>query len=123
MIQVENVKCNLCGNIKHKQLPYKHLYKKTLFSLVLCNNCGLMYLTPQPTYNELFNLYSPEYFKKDYKCGSTLSKWSAFEETPEIKEDNLQTIKRIEKMLGKIFQKGKLLEIGCGGAVSKNCSR
>lgn len=59
------VKCNLCGQDKTKFLFYgqDRIYStdNQNFSIVKCKNCGLVYLNPQPSTEELSQYYPDDY--------------------------------------------------------------
>src|SRR3990172_13229665 len=56
----EHVACNLCGSeTRHPFCPENGL------SLVRCDNCGLVYVSPRPSAEELYALYGETYFRND----------------------------------------------------------
>lgn len=60
-----NKKCNVCGSSNSKFLFFGHdrLHKvdDKLFGLEKCLDCGLVYLFPQPSANELIKYYPADY--------------------------------------------------------------
>ncbi len=62
---MKNIPCILCGKNKAdtvKRLRDMHMYiDRSTFTLVRCRQCGLMYLNPQPTIEELARYYPPHY--------------------------------------------------------------
>jgi len=103
-MEIKIVSCNLCGGnnfepfIKRKEAP-----------LSKCQNCGLIFVNPQPSEKDLNKIYQKEYFKgnkqqkKSISYGDYLNQKSAH-----IKYFN-QKIAQIKK----IKKKGKILDIGC----------
>lgn len=62
---VESISCNLChGNYTHLELEAKdwlHGSQQT-FRLVRCKECGLTYINPRPTTNEIGRYYQGSYY-------------------------------------------------------------
>lgn len=64
---MKEINCNLCGENKTKFLfrgrdRRINIKDQTIFSVVRCQNCGLVYLNPQPSYQELKPFYNENYF-------------------------------------------------------------
>jgi len=56
---MEHVNCNLCDSKEHK------IFKKINdYQLVKCKQCGLVYLNPRPSQQEIKKEYSAEYHVK-----------------------------------------------------------
>lgn len=97
---MEWVSCNLCGHDN-----YKRLYDFTPWQIVKCRHCGLVYLNPRPSDEELNDLYSEDYFAEDLT-----------EQYPRDEESVQSKIASFEWMLNIVRpfkQRGTLLEIGC----------
>src|SRR5215218_3526186 len=64
----EHVRCNLCGGDSPKFLyrarDYRLRTDDVVWSVVRCAVCGLGYLDPQPTPDEIHRYYPPEYFDR-----------------------------------------------------------
>jgi len=108
----EFVRCNLCdSNFSTILFKGKDMISKTegVFTVVKCNNCGLIYINPRPGQNIIFNYYPDEY-------------WN-------IEEDNhinmeMKLKKFVHRFINKIYYKinipnlnqncNKVLDIGCG---------
>ncbi len=67
------INCNLCGSSEYGLL-FKNFDRLTqidnvLFNIVRCNQCGLVYINPQPTLGELGRYYPENYgpFRDDYQ--------------------------------------------------------
>jgi 2-polyprenyl-3-methyl-5-hydroxy-6-metoxy-1,4-benzoquinol methylase len=83
-------KCNLCGGDS-----FKKIYVKNKYNLWKCNNCGLVFVWPQPTDEELSLAYS-------YKSG--------YFEGVDFKEE-------LDPKFREVFnkkKKGNFLDVGCG---------
>lgn len=98
----EEVKCNLCGSDKAVGNPgYTwFLDLSEPYEVRECASCGLIYLSPRPTPDELVELYSREpYFSRDNaNRGATRTKFYT------------DRLRRLEQL---VPQKGRLLGIGC----------
>ena len=71
---MKEINCNICEERKHSKLfllndLYTNKDNKTEFQIVRCMGCGLVYIDPQPSYEELSPFYQSGYFdelnKKD----------------------------------------------------------
>lgn len=101
---MEFVKCNLCDVEKYKRLFLVRDYlfpKDKEFQLVRCLNCGLVFLNPRPTIQEIHRYYPQEYYL------------SSVEELPYIKLLQINQISLVERFK----KKGRLLDIGCGSGI------
>lgn len=111
------IKCALCGSNQTLNLFVSKDFIYGLpgkFRLVRCENCGLVYINPQPAREEIDLFYPPEY--------------AAHQNGKDLKEKNLNWKRKMKKYLGlrqepffKIKsapprhpQGGKILDIGCG---------
>jgi len=54
---MEYVNCNLCGSNEYKLFKEINGYR-----LVKCKRCGLVYLNPRPTQQEMKDKYSVHYY-------------------------------------------------------------
>lgn len=102
-----NINCNLCGEDKHKTV-----LTKGIFTIVKCNNCGLVYMNPQPNGNELQKLYTKKYF-----IGGGFDKTINYNKESDKK--SREEINKIEIKLGYIKRliennRKNLLDVGCG---------
>ena len=106
-LRIENVSCNLCGNsetfLLYKSKDRLHGRRGT-FNVVKCKTCGLVYINPRPTKDEIKYYYPNEYCA--YK--GALSKHSS-----NTYIDNQENKSRYEKIIR--FKKGgRIIDIGCG---------
>jgi SAM-dependent methyltransferase len=62
----ESVACNLCGSrdarLLYRQKDYRLAVEDTLWNLVICRRCGLGYLDPRPTVDEIGRYYPTRYY-------------------------------------------------------------
>lgn len=128
IFDLEYVNCNLCGKSNTKiyatvsyldylnrrpelKWPYPILKNEELanykFSLVKCNNCGLVYVNPRLTDKSLTELYQREYFSYYVNTRS---------ESHKKREETFKTeIVELERLIEKLNVKKKILDVGCGG--------
>ena len=98
---MEYVKCDLCGADDTSLLFTARdidLSGKDLFNVVRCKKCGLVYLNPRPTKQELGKFYPEEYFLGHADTEGGIDKYQ------------YQKMKKIKKFKSK----GKILDVGCG---------
>jgi SAM-dependent methyltransferase len=102
---LELVACNLCGSHRHTQvyeMPDLRYFPDELFQVVECDECGLGFLNPRPTIEEIAKYYPPEYYQNQ----STKS----FERYLHKRFTNeARFLERYAKLKGQ----GKLLDVGC----------
>lgn len=104
MTQTKN-DCNFCGSTKSKVYLNLKDYRLNLpgkWDLFQCENCGLLYLFPQPNWDELKTHY-PEQYHGYIKGGSRLTCW--------LRKMGIN--KRVKSILNHRKNKGILLDIGC----------
>ncbi len=88
---MEKVHCNICQSTKQKKvLTAKDPLTRETFSLVRCEECGLIYTNPRPTSDER-HLYYPD---------------SLYTADPSLEEKR--------KILLRYVQHGRILDVGCG---------
>ena len=117
---MKEINCNLCGKNDTKLLFQSrdrrvNIEDPTLFSVAQCKNCGLTYMNPQPSYQELKPFYGEKYFhsreklyrKKIYRFFKKIN--NIF--LDKIFPSSLPKFYRWEILNNK---GGKFLDIGCG---------
>ena len=139
---MDKITCNICNSTKYNKLyAIKSSETGATFNLVKCSQCGLVYLNPQPSNEEL-----NKYYRED--------KYYSYTEVFREDQGQLNLIERVKKMFRKqifltygsnnhdIFQelkkfiffpfkrrfggipmfinKGKLLDVGCGDGLFIN---
>lgn len=68
---MEYIKCNLCGSEDHRAVysrPDILFHKNEWFNVVECNRCGLGFVNPRPSFNEMGKYYPSafyDYFEDD----------------------------------------------------------
>jgi SAM-dependent methyltransferase len=94
--ELVEVSCNLCGNTDGEIM-----YNEQEFHIKKCRDCGLVYVTPQPTRNSL-----EKYYRNFYGGGAaeTSASW--------IRKQSFDQIKKIIESYG--YNSGNLLDVGCG---------
>lgn len=136
---MEWVNCNLCGeNNTHPVFRVAYQKENKIFDLVQCKNCGLIYLNPRPTLQEIKRYYPNE----KYYSYSQLEKEGSQKKDIVTKLNTLfreavihnyygkfQDLPWMQKLKNKILsfpakyrfgtapsfiKKGKILDIGCG---------
>lgn len=114
---MKEINCNLCGkNDTQPLFKLRDLYIRkndpTEFFLVRCNRCGLVYLNPQPTYQELQPFYQGGYFQSFENQVQKRGKLYKF----------LRSVRRelLPRLVPKFYKlgvmenrAGKFLDIGC----------
>ncbi|HTS00239.1 MAG TPA: class I SAM-dependent methyltransferase [Bacteroidota bacterium] len=62
--------CPVCGNARVRAMPFRYVHGGRELRALGCRRCGIIFLHPQPTAEELKRLYSSEYFDGgDFRCG------------------------------------------------------
>ena len=82
-----------------------------------CAACGIIFLDPQPTSNDLEKMYSRGYFEGDYRCGHA---GSYFDESARGKLGSEPLLRKIWNMKR---TGDKFLEIGCAGGATLAAAR
>ena len=93
--------CHVCGGAR-----FYYLFSAADYRVVRCDDCGLVFLNPQPSDDELARIYNADYF-----LGSNTGKSS--QAVREIKQATASLyLSEISRFCGP--GSGHLLEIGCG---------
>lgn len=103
-IELERVKCNLCGSADSKMLfaaPERVYTAKTAFNYMKCKNCGLVYLNPRPTHDSM-----KKYFFEDIGRFNTLG-------LGKLVQEIYRLYYRFERP-AYLKEKGKMLDVGAG---------
>jgi len=94
-------KCILCGGTEKRLL-----IEKKPWSVHSCSSCGLGYLDPRPSIEEMQGLYDKEYCDENFAEGGKPG-------TPEFKKRISLESSRV-RFFRRLKKKGKILDIGCG---------
>lgn len=97
MIKMEKVNCAICDMDEAQKLLIKNS-----FNIVRCKNCGLVYIDPRPTKEELIDFYL---FKSDRD--KSHQNIDGDRENIEKFKNKLSIIEKFSK------DRGKILDIGC----------
>lgn len=108
--------CPVCNSKKLSQKPFGYNFNHKWLGANECGKCGVIFIHPQPTQEELKQLYSREYFEGDFRCGHA---GSYFDDNTIDKLSDNSFIKKINQYK----DNGKLLEIGCAGGIFLNTAR
>lgn len=99
---LKEIECNLCGSNNYTPIGNKYSYQ-----IVSCK-CGLIYVNPRPSEEEIDKIYDKEYFSGGYDFGR--------QKLDYIKDEKVFKVfpKIILGMLNKKFpNKGSILDVGC----------
>ena len=109
--------CPVCSSSVVRKKPFRYVFHGSELLAWSCTRCGIIFLHPQPTPEELKRLYSAEYFEGgDFRCGH---------------EEGYSDPATLEKVAdpGLLIQiKGmtsgrRFLEIGCAGGAFLDAAR
>jgi len=99
--QVEEIMCNLCGSEQWHVLqavPVQRFGPPGEFNLVECQNCGLRYLNPRPSLEEMVSYYPPAY--REYRASV---------DEPSRRRYQEEKLRKVQAH----SQGGRLLDVGC----------
>lgn len=102
---METVVCDLCGS--SETIPYLQQadrFGDQVFSLCICTQCGLIYLNPRPTSDEIGN-----YYPDDYEAFYVLDNVSPNQRWHLLRSLNSQ----LDFVETHMPSRGRLLDIGC----------
>ena len=102
--------CILCNSPKRELL-----FQQGNWNVYRCSSCGLGLLDPQPSQNELYELYRSSYFHDQYDDGLEPS-------SPEMAKRLSSESHRIRFFRG-LKKQGTVLDIGCGMGYFLNACR
>ena len=113
---MEYVKCNFCNNNSEKLLfskKDKFGLSECDFNIVQCRSCGLIYINPRPSKNEIGKFYPETYsWKETLTAESKITKIvRKLEKIYRCHLLNYETSKVIKVSKRKT---GRLLDVGCG---------
>ena len=106
LVIMKNVKCEICGSSKYTNLYRKKSYIETKYgniNLVKCSECGLIYINPQLSEDELADYYDVDYY------GINNKRFSGIIERLIRLKRNIRA-----EVISRFTEKGKILDIGCG---------
>jgi SAM-dependent methyltransferase len=103
-------RCLACGGDRVKSLPLRYEFRGS-FPLVECRRCGMRFLTVQPAGEGLTQLYSAEYFEKDFRCGRSDA---AYSDENSFREENRGLLDDFDRIVPPRATR-RLLEVGAAG--------
>jgi SAM-dependent methyltransferase len=104
-------RCPACGRADLAPLPLRYEFRGE-FPLVECPGCGLRLLQVQPVGESLAQLYAPEYFERDFRCGRSDS---AYFSEDAFRAENRALLDAFEPLAPRPPAPRRLLEVGCAG--------
>ena len=108
--------CLICGNDRFTALPFGYDHEGQRLQGTRCRACGIIFLDPQLSDEQITALYSKEYFEGDFRCGHT---GSLFDDSTLADITDMPLVGRIKE-----FEPGGvLLDIGCAGGAFMNSAR
>jgi len=108
--------CLVCSSPHLRRMPFGYRFRGRWLQGTACNDCGIVFITPQPTAEEITEMYGKEYFEADFRCGHAGSYFVDSDRQSTIDTRLLQAIKNLKPG-------GKFLEIGCAGGAFLNAAR
>lgn len=63
---LETIACNLCGSKRYRkvfEMPDRKFFRDDFFTVVECEQCGLGFVNPRPTLEEIQKYYPTKYFQ------------------------------------------------------------
>ncbi|MGH9344348.1 MAG: class I SAM-dependent methyltransferase [Terriglobia bacterium] len=66
---METIACDLCGSLRQTvvyQSPDRRYFLEEIFTVVRCDECGLGFLNPRPTFDEMGKYYPSQYYEDEF---------------------------------------------------------
>lgn len=104
--------CYVCDNTNFTPLAFGYKFHGKNLRALKCNNCGLIFIHPQPTQEEIKSLYEKDYFTSSDLRMRPHGRGEYFQSVESKKENKIYRNRLA--LFSKYVPKGKLLEIGCG---------
>jgi SAM-dependent methyltransferase len=82
------------------------------FPLAECAECGLRFLAVQPDAAALAELYSAEYFERDFRCGRSEASYA---DESAFRAENAGLLDAFDRLIPPGSGPRRLLEVGCAG--------
>lgn len=107
--------CPLCSNEVLLVLPFRYAFQGRYLYGVKCASCSLVFVQPQPTGQEIGDMYSEEYFTECSQTCGAHGREAYMEMIEHSASEQLRKARRLDGLLlNHLKQRGVLLEIGCG---------
>lgn len=114
--QSSPTQCPVCSFTRLREKPFGYRFNGRWLGGYGCPVCGIIFLHPQPTPDELAKMYSKEYFEGDFRCGHAGSYYDEATQRSLADQNLITTIQQYKAG-------GKFLEIGCAGGAFLNAAR
>jgi len=101
-------RCLVCGSGEFAPLPLVYEFRGR-FPLVECRGCGMRFLRVQPVGEGLAELYAPQYFERDFRCGRSAA---AATDRDAFRAENRALLEEFERLVPGRAVPRRLLEIG-----------
>lgn len=113
---MEHVNCNLCG-IDNTRVLFRKKDKFGVtgdeFNVVECQGCGLLYVNPRPSQEEVGKFYPETYsWKETMEAGSAATGWVRRLEKGYRYHLLRDEVSKVVKFTGR--NSGRILDVGCG---------
>lgn len=108
--------CPVCASPRIREKPFGYLFNGRWLGGFACAECGIIFLHPQPTTEELVAMYSKKYFEGDFRCGHAGSYFDEATRNSLADRTLLVKIKHLKP-------EGSFLEIGCAGGAFLHAAR
>lgn len=102
------IQCPICASQNIAEKPFGYAFNGKWLGAFECAECEIIFIDPQPTVDELTQLYSKEYFEGDFRCGHAGSYFD--EKTQDTLED-----RALVDHIKSFRSSGRFLEVGCAG--------
>lgn len=116
MTTVASPACPVCSAPGSVPVPFGYDFQATWLQCIRCTRCGVMFLHPMPSDDQIATLYAREYFEGDFRCGH---EGSCFTDPGRAALAGGGLLERIRELR----RSGRLLEIGCAGGAFLNAAR
>jgi len=110
MIKTNKIPCDLCGGDEHKFLfeakDRLHGFEGT-FSYVMCKNCGLVFMNPQVSPDDIVKFYPPDYEPHKAKVHTK-------QQDRSVIKNRLKKMPFVSALCKKLSGQSRVLDVGCG---------
>lgn len=116
-MKLENICCNLCSSENTVLLfskPDELTNEETIFSVVKCVDCGLVYVNPRPSVEDIHIFYPKEFLSYQFEVNNSVDT-SIRERVVSfiVQSSAKQRVQSIKKLLD-IHKDMNVLDVGCG---------
>jgi SAM-dependent methyltransferase len=107
--------CPLCDGRELRMRPFRYAFHDRFLYGTQCARCSLVFIHPQPSRDEIRDLYSEEYFVECSESCGAHGRHAYMEEAAQSGGGRVRAARRLERLaLRHLERRGRLLEIGCG---------